>query len=101
MKMNRWIKKQTKMWRIRYAANKRVWQIALCCLVSSIVLRWPFLVEWVPKESRDKIMELAYLITNNAFYAVLFFVKGIGTSGDGSAENPYYVNNKEVDVPVK
>lgn len=81
--------------RHRYAANRRIWNIAIVFLLSAIITNHPWLLNWLPESTRADVFSVADQVMRYAIGIVLFFVKDLGVSGNGTAQKPYRKAGKE------
>lgn len=72
-----------------YALNRRMYNLAIAYVLSALVLRFPWLVAWMPADDQAKVFSLADAVRQAAFMVLFFFVKDKSLSGNGSPEKPY------------
>ncbi len=77
-----------------YRLNRRLWNTGFAYLASCLLLRFPWLIGWMPPDHQAQVFSLADTIRQAAFFVILFFVKDKTVSGNGTAEKPYRIAGK-------
>lgn len=75
--------------RSAYAINRRIWNMALVFLVSSLILNYPWMINWLPESMRGDVYVAADQVLRYGVFLVLMWVKDSRTTGNGTPEAPY------------
>jgi hypothetical protein len=72
-----------------YRLNARMYNLALAYVASALVLRFPWLLGWMPVEQQGMAFGLADTITKFAIGLAIWWAKDKLLSGNGSTEKPF------------
>lgn len=72
-----------------YSVNKRIWNMALVFLVSTLVLNYPWLLNWLPESARADVFLAADQVLKYGILIVLMWVKDSRVTGNGTLQKPY------------
>lgn len=77
-----------------YSVNKRIWNMALVFLLSTLVLNFPRLLGWIPESVRGDVFVVADQVLRYGVFVVLMWVKDSRVSGNGTIQKPYKLAGK-------
>jgi hypothetical protein len=71
-----------------YSINQRMYNLAIAYVAAALILRFPWLVSWVPQSQQPKVFELCDTVTTFACGLAIWWAKDKLISGNGAEGNP-------------
>jgi hypothetical protein len=72
-----------------YRLNARLYNLAAAYVLAALILRFPWLLNWLPQTQQPLIFDLADTVTKFALGLAILWTKDKLISGNGSADKPF------------